>query len=102
MTSFFNQYNSLEAGKLFDRLQDVIGLVRYCTQPQVHDKAMLQYNKEQTLAYFKNCPWNHLFDCVEYVLTLDTDRVDALAENTTVFSGCMAVNIGWSAARLFL
>ena len=37
-------------------------------QPQVHDKVTLQYNKEQILAYFKNCPWNHLFDFVERAL----------------------------------
>ena len=80
VTSFFNQYNSLESGELFGRLQDVMDLFGIEQRPQVHDKATLQYNKEQTLAYFKNCPWNHLFDFVEYVLTLDTDRADALAE----------------------
>ena len=64
-------------------------------QPQVHDKATLQYNKEQTLAYFRNCSWNHLFDFAEYELTLGTDRADALAEKYTIFSGCMAVNIDW-------
>lgn len=80
VTSFFNQYNSLEASELFGRLQDVMDLFGIEQQPQVHDKATLQYNKEQTLTYFKNCPWNHLFDFAEYVLTLDTDRADALAE----------------------
>lgn len=80
VTSFFNQYNSLEAGELFGRLQDVMDLFGIEQQPQVHDKATLQYNKRQTLAYFKTCPWNHLFDFAEYVLTSDTDRADALAE----------------------
>ena len=80
VTSFFNQYNSLEAGELFGRLQDVMDLFGIEQQPQLHDIATLQYNKKQTLAYFKNCPWNHLFDFAEYVLTLDTDRADALTE----------------------
>lgn len=80
VTSFFNQYNSLEEGELFGRLQDVMDLFGIEQPPQVHDQATLLYNKKQTLAYFKNCPWNHLFDFAEYVLTLDTDRADALVE----------------------
>ena len=80
ITSFFNQYDSFEKGELFGRLQDVMDLFGIEQEPQLHDGATLQYNKKQMLAYFKNCPWNHLFDFAEYVLTLDTDRADALAE----------------------
>ena len=42
VTSFFNQYNSLEAGELFGRLQDVMDLFGIEQQPQVHDKPTLQ------------------------------------------------------------
>ncbi len=80
VTSFFNQYNTLENGNLFGRLQDAMDLFGIEQQPQVHDHATLNYNKEQTLKYFQTCPWNHLFDFAEYVLTLDPKRADALEE----------------------
>lgn len=41
VTSFFNQYNSLE-DKLFCRLQDIMDLFGIEQQPQVRDKATLQ------------------------------------------------------------
>ena len=80
VTSFFNQYNSFEEGELFERLKDAMDLFGVKQIPQVNDRAAFLRNKEQTLTYFLNCPWNNLFDFVEYVLTLDVDRADSLAK----------------------
>lgn len=78
VTSFFNQYTSLEKSKLFGRLNDVMDLFGIEQKPQGNDGASLLENKRQTLLYFKTCEWNRLFDFIEYVLTVDKDIEDAL------------------------
>lgn len=80
VTSFFNQYDSFEAGELLYFLREVMDLFGIEQKPQVNDMATLLSNKEQTLHYFKCCPWNHLFDFVEYVLTLDPQKADKLMD----------------------
>lgn len=80
VTSFYNQYNTLEKGELFGRLQDVMDLFGIKQCPQVNDMATLLYNKEHTLEFFMDCPWFRLFDFVEYVLTLDPQRSKSLTD----------------------
>ena len=80
VTSFFNQYHSLEEGELFYHLKDVMDLFGIEQKPQVHDDATLRFNKEATLNYFKSCSWNHLFDFIEYVLELDNNKAPDLSD----------------------
>lgn len=80
VTSFFNQYNVLDAAELYGKLQSVMDLFGIEQSLQMADRKALVSNKILTEEYFKECPWNHLFDFVEYVLTLDPDRAGTLAE----------------------
>lgn len=78
VTSFFNQYTSLEEAELFYRLKDVMDVFGIDQKPQVNDLASLKSNKEQTIAYFQKCQWYHLFDFIEYVLMIDAEKSKAL------------------------
>lgn len=78
VTSFFNQYSMIE--EIFFNLRDVMDIFGIEQPPMLTDDATLKINKENTLAYFQKCPWNHLFDFVEKVLEQDPYIADALTE----------------------
>lgn len=90
VTSFLNQYKYRD-GELLYVLKEVMDLFGIEQKPQLNDTATLLHNKEQTLLYFASCPWNHLFDFIEYVLMLDPQRSDILEEKYNKifrFHGC--------------
>ena len=91
VTSYFNQYNSLENGKLFERLKNIMDLFGIKQSQDFNDKMVFVQNKENTLEYFQKCPWNKIFDFAEYAMESDDDRKDQLADKYNQlfrFNGC--------------
>ena len=91
ITSFFNQYSSIEDGELFRRLNGIMDLFGIEQSQVLADKMVFSYNKDSTLRYFQNCPWNQLFDFVEMAMESDEKRKEKLAEKYNQlfrFNGC--------------
>ena len=91
ITSFYNQYNPLENGELFGRLKNIMDFFGIEQSQELTDQMIFLHNKESTIRYFQNCPWNQLFDFAELALDSDESRKEKLAEKYNQlfrFNGC--------------
>jgi len=91
VTSFYNQYNSLENGELFGRLKNIMDLFEIEQSQELTDQMVLLHNKENTIQYFQSCPWNQLFDFAELAMESDDKRKEKLSDKYNRlfrFNGC--------------